>query len=810
MFATNVNARARRLANVAAVAVILLAGAVSTAWVFTVPIFQAPDEAAHFDYAVSIYNAHRLIQVAEGTPDWLVNPQTNYLLRAVDFQRVAWHSSQRVPRGYGTRSFFTSIDRAAPAFDSASRSRGKINYIVRLYPFGFYALEALWMHAVALLTGSLVATFFAARLLCVLLLMAGLYFNYRTALNLGVPRWTSVALIAAIGLFPMTSFVSSYVQPDNLAYALLSAALFFATQLRVNGILTYRVALLGTSLGLLAITKYQFFLTAAIPILALLVVRLIQTRAPAWLWTVNLTLCAVPSLALFSVQHWIVDRPSSAASSPLIITTVVGSFASVLAQGFSTTTHYVVATGSQAFVDCFMSGGCAATFWQVVGIFDTPLVIVNPAVESFIRVAIALITAGVIVILAFYLIRNSTGICRAWLRRHGSLALRILVSDPVLNSYLCFIAIMVVLYVLSNNAYGAEGRHFYPYIFAAFLCFVWYAPRAFKKQRVLAPVFAGLFLCYSLAASSYALADVVERYYGPAQQRYVATRVPASRIVGTHSADVLRPVEVNAYGVTGENFPTSFTRGTPLLASGAVIVRPGGDPPVAVLIDNRYPVPVLPEQYQYRIGEGAHDVRYGYSGFFASIRTNHLSEGPHTVSAYTTSTDGYHYEEIHPVRLFFLTAEPGRFSMPYVRALAKRPVLSGRLSVIGTCQGRSWLNGNLPTAPSGAVLLFKGSAARRPPRLSVVWLLVDRRPYPAIYNDDGSIVGTIPTGNLAAGVHRLVAFGTLYRSGKTVRIAAATVFRVVTPSGNQSLLERVPSICRDALRQLAGTELNVL
>ncbi len=42
--------------------------------------------------------------------------------------------------------------------------------------------------------------------------------------------WVSVALVAAIGLLPLTSFVSSYIQPDNLAYTLVSAALFYGVR----------------------------------------------------------------------------------------------------------------------------------------------------------------------------------------------------------------------------------------------------------------------------------------------------------------------------------------------------------------------------------------------------------------------------------------------------------------------------------------------------------------------------------------------------------------------------------------------------
>lgn len=88
-----------RGADLAALAVILLAGALSATWAFLVPIFQAPDEPAHFDYAISIMSAGRLIHVGDRPADWVVSPYTRYLLRATDFERIAWHSSMRVPSG---------------------------------------------------------------------------------------------------------------------------------------------------------------------------------------------------------------------------------------------------------------------------------------------------------------------------------------------------------------------------------------------------------------------------------------------------------------------------------------------------------------------------------------------------------------------------------------------------------------------------------------------------------------------------------------------------------------------------------------
>ncbi len=93
--------------------------------------------------------------------------------------------------------------------------------------------------------------------------MAGLYFNYRTARNVGVPPWPSVAVLVAAAFFPLTTLVSSYVQPDNLAYALVSAALFFATQLKRSARPLRTTLALGAVLGCLAVTKYQFFAAVA-------------------------------------------------------------------------------------------------------------------------------------------------------------------------------------------------------------------------------------------------------------------------------------------------------------------------------------------------------------------------------------------------------------------------------------------------------------------------------------------------------------------------------------------------------------------
>ncbi|HVN68600.1 MAG TPA: DUF2142 domain-containing protein, partial [Candidatus Binatia bacterium] len=218
--------------NALALTIVVLAGSLSATWALTVPIFQATDEAAHFDYAMTIFSAGRLIATPGRTTAWIASPYTRYLLGATDYFRLAFHSSMRVPAGYGTLAYYRRIDAGAPSLTAAANDGGPISFIAPAYPFGFYALEALWMKLAAALTHSLVATFFAARLLCVLLMMIGLYFSYRTALNVGISPWLCVALVAIAGFFPLTTLVSSYVQPDNLAFALVAASLFLSTQLR--------------------------------------------------------------------------------------------------------------------------------------------------------------------------------------------------------------------------------------------------------------------------------------------------------------------------------------------------------------------------------------------------------------------------------------------------------------------------------------------------------------------------------------------------------------------------------------------------
>lgn len=799
-----------RAADVAAIAAILLSGAVSTVWAFLVPIFQAPDEPAHFDYAISIFSAHRLIRLRDGSPDWIVSPYAKYLLRISDFERLAWHSSMRVARGYGSRAYYARVDAGAPSLRRPALPNGRISYIVPLYPFGFYALEAVWMGAISLFTGSIVTVFFAARLLCVFLTMLGLYFNYRTALNLGIARWTSVALVGAIGLFPMTSFVSSYVQPDNLAYALVSASLFFATQLRVGHVRLRAVALLGISLGLLAITKPQFFVATAIPILVLCALRFAQMKATAPQRIAAAALLLAPTIALVAFQHWAVDGSGAATGSGIFSGRTLDDLRSAMALGVRATLHYLVGAAAGGFLNCFVYGECAATFWQVLELKDTPLVILNALAEMWLRATISLTTIAVAIVLTFYFGRNALRLLVLATRRRARSAVRIAAWDPVINGYLCFIAIMIALYALTNNNYGAQGRHWYPYIFPAFLCFVWYAPRALnKRNRAASAVLACVLLSYAVLAASYAFIDVQRRYYGPQIAGYVAIDPRPSQIVPGHAVGALLPLQTASYQVIPPGAaPFAFARGSRLVAAGAALPDlTGGPPGVAVILDGHLAMPVLSGQYVLDIAEATRSMALGYSGFYATIVTTHLLEGAHTVAAYARLPGTGRYQRLTPTRPFFLTTRGGRFSAPFLRTLGRAPSIAGSVGGAGVCKGTSSTAQEVLTADSGAVLVLTGELASEPQgrRYSGVWLLVDGRPYPTRYNAlNRSFVGTLPTADLAPGIYRVFAYAAAENMSRNDRISQSLVFRVVLGHGESEFLPDPPTACADPLRELAG------
>jgi len=799
-----------RAADAAAICAIILAGALSTAWVFIVPIFQANDEAAHFDYAISIANAGHPIFIGNKKADWIVSPYTRYLLRANDYFRIAFHSSMRAPRGYGTRPYYRQLDANAPSLREPPVPPGRISYLAALYPFGFYALEGAWMRLLAALTGSLAAVFFGARLLCVFLTMLGLYFNYRTAITIGVPRWIGVALVTATGFFPLTTTVSAYIQPDNLAYTLVSASLFFATQLRGAKRPLLTTAALGLALGFLAVTKYQFFLSAAIPIALLVVARLWSQRPAPAAALVRILALAIPTVFLLRVQSALAAPAYAAAGGSAPSATILGPLRDVMQSGAGATIAYVFSGAIGAFRDFFLTGPNAATYWGTVGSGDAPLIVGNGHVELALRVIISLASASVAVLIVLRIGANLARLVKIAFRRSPSQAMLLAASDPVLGAYVLFTLIMFALYVASDNAFGATGRHWYPYIFVGFLCAAWYAPRTLPRLRRTAPIVAAVVAAYALVSSGYATAAVVTRYYGAPAGSGFRLVEPPSQVAPGDAVGYLWPIQgMDFHPIFTRRVRSTFATGSRLWAGGAAIfpLEHRAADEVAVIIDGRIATRTLAEQYNFQTAEATRDLTYGYSGFFAPIDTRGLSEGVHLVTAYAKVPDSLAFARISPQRPFFLVAG-NAFSGDFLRMLARAPVAHGNVDALHGCRGNlSDDNQRIPTLSIGDVILVNGrlGGTLRTANESIVWLLVDDKPYPAVAGD-GSFSGAIPASDLGVGVHDIVAYVGDPSASTYLRIPDRKEFAVSPqrPAHAPSPRSPLSGECRDAL--IAATD----
>jgi 4-amino-4-deoxy-L-arabinose transferase-like glycosyltransferase len=506
-------------------AVVVAAVGLSTYWAVLVPIFQAPDEDVHFDYAVSVFSAGRPLRAAEKPVAEITqvspfppytHPSTWHLALYTEAREIRFHRGVKAPPGYGSRAFYDAINRSAPRQHLPPLRNP---WLITEYPSGYYILTALWLAVCQLVSSEVVGLFFAARAFSIFLLAVGLLAIHGALRELGGSPARALGLTAAIGLFPLTSFVSSYVQPDNLAFA--ATALCLWTALRARRLLASgdRASLLavGAALGLLLLAKYHVFLSVAIPVLALLAVE--QARQPRERRhrMKSLLLLLGPSLLLGAFQLWV----TAGASSGLRNLTLPGRRQVLLAESGGAAV-YIVRAARAALYDFFGGGTTFKTFWGLFGWLDTPLVIGSPALDEVVDFCVR---AGSLVLLALILFRlqqTTTSLVRLWRKGRAGWALRLLVANPLLNSYLLFACMMLALHMWTNNGFLAQGRNWYPHLAGIFWAGVCFAPRALasrKLARLLSRAVLLALLLYAVAGGYWAIQAIEERYYGSQPSR---------------------------------------------------------------------------------------------------------------------------------------------------------------------------------------------------------------------------------------------------------------------------------------------------
>jgi hypothetical protein len=480
--------------------IVAAACGVSLVWVFAVPIYQSPDEPAHLDYALAIH-AHSHPFLAQNTSfnrlPTSAHPYTPYLQLRTNTFEISFSPGAKVDPWYGTAEYFAAVDRDAPPapHDVAGPSQ-----LAAIYPFGYYTLLAGWIGLVRLFTDSLTVTFFAARIFSVVLLAVTLIATYGTIRLLEFSQRFALLLTAGIGLLPLTSFVSSYVQPDNLSWTLVSAAYYFSLRGRRDHWPLRSLVPLGLVLAGLAITKAQFFVCTTGPVGALLGTDLIRERALFRRWLTAAVAVLLPPIVLGSVYVWTVWGTENY-------------FGTAGQAGIPRCLSYL----GRAMRDFFWTGS-HRSFWGTFGWGDTPLVIGKYRTNLWVHVILHVFSLATLALTVVGIAKTVVRLARLFRKHRLGLAIRLAVGNPVVNSLLVFTAVITILFVRTENRFAAQGRNWLPVILPAFLLGIAYAPRALSWRRprwAYSTVALTGLLAYDAVGGYYALKCVNERFYLP-------------------------------------------------------------------------------------------------------------------------------------------------------------------------------------------------------------------------------------------------------------------------------------------------------
>jgi hypothetical protein len=492
-------------------AIVIASAAQAVWWVFLVPIYQSPDEPAHLDYALAIHAHGGLIFAQNATFKSLpadAHTYTGYLRARSNLQHVAFNPGAKMPPEYGTPEFFEALDREAPS--PAALQTDQPCQLASLYPFGYYAVLAVWIQCVGYFKNGIVAMFYGARLFSVVLLIVSLVLSYATVRLLNFKPAFALLATACIGAFPLTSFVASYVQPDNLSFTLVSLSFYLSLRAKVKGLTVGGLLMLGTALGALLVTKVHFWLCVTPAVLAMLAAEMAVRPAGRRQWLRAGAALAVPSLILGSVWLWTVWGTEN--------------YFAPRERHADRLTHVVRLT-RQALND-FFCGTTHVSFWGTFGWLDTPLHFRNPRMTDTMWFLIQAATYGMLGLTLLRLEQVASRLFRVARAGRAKTAARIALSNPALNSYFLFSVFMLFLYVWTSNRFGAQGRNWFPFMLPIVLTGLWYAPKALTlptSRRALAGLAAAGLLFHGLVGNHYARASIRDRFYFEHSDRPMTT-----------------------------------------------------------------------------------------------------------------------------------------------------------------------------------------------------------------------------------------------------------------------------------------------
>jgi hypothetical protein len=614
-----------QLERLIAAGIVALGLALALVWAFRVPLFQSPDENAHADYAFALFSTHAPIRARDATPATDVHPAVRYLEDHSGFRTMRYNPDGRVPAGYGTREYFRALASDAPRVPATflAQNGGHVPWVARYYAYLYYALDALAIGAGALVSGgSVVAEFFAARLFNVVLLGITLVLTWLTLVELRLNAHFRLALLAAIAWFPLTSWVSAYVQPDNLAFTAVALVFYLSLRLRRAPDVIRAALWLGLALGLLALTKPQYFIPVALPALLDRTLRSVPRLRTLGGWVAYLAFAAGPAVLCALSALWV--SAGLGHQVGVIVAANANPLGVMWSHGFPAFAGYVIGQIADAWRTTFYYGLPFVSYWGMISWTGYRFEFGSGPLTDLVFTLIGLFSQVVAVLVAVRLVLVWRRLANVARRSSRFAAAKLLASDVILNGYLLFgVAIFAVL-ISTGGALGQQGRYWLPLILPAMLCATRYAPQVFRRapeRRVFALGMSLGLVIYSIAGSYAGLAALEGRFYRPS----------LARTYWEYQARITRIGPYNLYEPQDEPFHLKPHAFYPL--DGWAIDSRTGKPALAVFVavDRRLFRRTRNGLSRPDVVLRLHDDTLVDSGFATVLDTAALSPGEHQI-----------------------------------------------------------------------------------------------------------------------------------------------------------------------------------
>lgn len=643
----------RAILMLPALSVVAASLLVMTAWTRVVPIFEAPDEQDHFDYAIAIAHAHRLIRSTEGVLTHVADPVTVYLAQKVDLNRIAFHGAERVEPDYGEARYFAELNAGAPHVEKAfyAAPNHPFPWLVTGYSFGFYSLIAAVIVA-AQKTGGVVGAFFAARSACSIIVATGLLFCYLSLreLRFGVARATSATAI--MGLLPLTVFIGSYVQPDDLSFCLACAIFYAILRLKRAPESSVAVAAVGLLMGLLAVTKIHIYAALLLPIVGFAATTMLRLPPNRRRWGRLAFWLAVPALLTMTVQYgWV--HPVGGVNKVTFGDMHADAYRNALSTGglgaaVALALHWLWLAVHDFYGN---DGTTLVSFWGDFGWLDTPVEIYNTGTEQIVRNIISALTWFTIAAMLVVIARHVSACLMIAKRGRLMSGIRLLLADPLTGAYIVLTMMMFVLYTFSQNGFGAQGRNWFPLLLPIMLVAMDRAPRVFLNPRAVVWVqrsMTFLLACYAGVGTYYSSKDVLARYYNGIDT------APSLRTFASTPDGLQAQGHIDFVG--NEDGSTYISSKKTIAVYGWAVdsVRKSVARDVVLVVDGGQ---TFLGKYHMERDDVARLVspNYEYAGFVAGIPPGTLPPGRHRLTLRVVPRDATFYESFPTTRAFDVT-----------------------------------------------------------------------------------------------------------------------------------------------------------